>query len=227
MSTFALAHLGAPKVFRDVEFYGEVLRRLVETAVELSTVQYDVPRCRPPVAAWRGRLGHGRGGCMYTSLCPCWLGCFLVGWACWLGCLLAGLAGCLGLTLHQRGRRQRSELRAGMGLRRAPRRGRRRRQVGAVGAVGEGGVAAAEGVAACGAARTRLGCTHRTRGAVRSACLRREGTFGRKGRSGPCSAAYVSKYGGDIICAWDARTNLTCHIWVRLPGPWCCWVGPT
>ena len=76
-------------------------------------------------------------------------------------------------------------------------------------AVGAVGVAAAEGVAACGAARTRLGCTHRTRGAVRSACLRREGTFGRKGRSGPCSAAYVSKYGGDIFCAWDARTNLT------------------
>ena len=92
---------------------------------------------------------------------------------------------------------------------------------GAVGAVGEGGavagegaegVADAEGVAAYGAARTRLGCTHRTRGAVRSACLRREGTFGRKGRSGPCSAAYVSKYGGDIICAARgacARTNLT------------------
>ena len=69
------------------------------------------------------------------------------------------------------------------------------------GAEGEAGVAAAEGVGACGAARTRLGYTHRTRGAVRSACLRREGTFGRKGRSGPCSAAYVSKYGGDIICA--------------------------
>ena len=96
---------------------------------------------------------------------------------------------------------------------------------GAVGAVGEGGAAGAvgagveagEGVvgavgvagvaAAYGAARTRLGCTHRTRGAVRSACRRREGTFGKR-RSGPCSAAYVSKYGGDMICAWDARSNL-------------------
>ena len=50
---------------------------------------------------------------------------------------------------------------------------------GVVGAAAAEGVADAEGVAACGAARTRLGCTHRTRGAVRSACLRREGTFGR------------------------------------------------
>ena len=95
MSTFALAHLGAPKVFRDVEFYGEVLRRLVETAVELSTVQYDVPRCRPPVAAWRGvDLGTDVGGaCTPPSVLAGWAAFWsggLAGWAvCWPGLLAA------------------------------------------------------------------------------------------------------------------------------------------
>ena len=51
--------------------------------------------------------------------------------------------------------------------------------VGVGGAEAGEGVVGAVGVVAYGAARTRLGYTHRTRGAARSACLRREGTFGR------------------------------------------------